>query len=140
MNTPQMQSPADAIGAWTAGTMLQTTLLQRTEAMLRMQSGLFETVETISQMWLEHRQDDIRSALATVERMETAENTAERSTLWSDWMNERLKRWSGEASEMAERVQTMTHVLADAVPAADKPPTRLREAAPRRDRRSEGAA
>lgn len=140
MNTPQMPSPADAIGAWAAGRMLQTTLLQRTETMLRMQSGLFENVESISQTWLEHRQDDIRTALATVERIEATENAAERSTLWSDWMNERLKHWSGEASEMAERMQTMTRVLADAVPAADKPATQLREAVQRRDRRSEGTA
>lgn len=140
MNTPQMPSPADAIGTWAAGTMLQTTLLQRTEAMLRMQSGLFETVGTVSQSWLEHRQDDIRTALAAVERMEAAETAAERSSLWSDWMNERLKRWSGEASDMAARMQTMTRVLADAVPATEKPATPLRETVLRRDRRSEGAA
>ncbi|MBF5093873.1 hypothetical protein F1643_04600 [Azospirillum sp. INR13] len=88
---------------WTSGNLVQNTFLQRTEAILRMQSNLFGGFENLSRNWFEHRQDDIRSALSTVERMGTIEDAAERSSLWNDWMADRMKRWSDQASATVER-------------------------------------
>lgn len=104
---------ANEFSAWTSSNLVQNTFLQQTEAILRMQSNLFDGFENLSRNWLEHRQDDIRSALFTVERMETIEDVAERSSLWNDWLADRMKRWSDEASAMVEQAQNVSRTIAD---------------------------
>lgn len=102
------------LSSWTSGNLVQNTFLQRMEAILRMQSNLFDGFENLSRNWLEHRQDDIRSALSTVERMETIEDVAERSSLWNDWMADRIKRWSDEASMVEQSLQARERRAGDA--------------------------
>lgn len=113
INTPASPQLEGAFPIWTANTLLQTNFLQRTEAILRMQSNLFGGFETMSRNWLEHRQDDLQSALSTVERMGTVEDAAERSSLWNDWMADRLKRWSEEAAAVVEQAQGMSRAMAE---------------------------
>ena len=122
----------------TPTSLLQTTLLQRTETVLRMQSDLFNSFDTLSRNWLDHRQDDIRSALSTVEQMGGVEDAAERSSLWNDWMTERFKRWSGEASELTEQAQTLSRTFADRASAMAYQPSQPKEAGGRREKRTEG--
>jgi hypothetical protein len=118
--------------------LLQTTLLLQTETVLRMQSDLFNSIDTLSRNWLDHRQDDFRSALSTVEQMGGVEDAAERSSLWNDWMTERFKRWSGEASELAEQAQTLSRTFADRTSAIAYQPPHLKDAGGRREKRTEG--
>ncbi len=118
--------------------VLQTTLLQRTGTVLRMQSELFNSIDTLSRNWLDHRQDDIRSALSTVEQMGGVEDAAKRSSLWNDWMTERFKRWSGEASELAERAQTLSLSFADRASAMAAQPSHPKDAGGRRENKTEG--
>lgn len=128
--------------AWTSSNLVQNTFLQRTEAILRMQSNLFDGFENLSRNWLEHRQDDIRSALSTVERMGRIEDAAERSSLWNDWMADRMKRWSDEASAMVEQAQSVSRTIADQASATversfQANDRRSGDQGARRDRRSE---
>lgn len=118
--------------------VLQTTLLQRTEMVLRIQYDVFNSIDTLSRNWLDHRQDDIRSALSTVERMGGVENAAERSSLWNDWMTERFKRWSGEASELAEQAQTLSRAFANRASTMADQPSQPKETGGRRENRTEG--
>lgn len=108
--------------AWNSSNLLQNSFLQQTEAILRMQLNLFGGFEDMGRSWLEHRQDDIQSALSTVERMKTIEDAAERSSLWNDWMSDRMKRWSDEASAMVEQAQSVSRTIADQASATfDRP-------------------
>lgn len=118
--------------------LLQTTLLQQTETVLQMQSDLFNSFDTLSRNWLDHRQDDFRSALSTVEQMGGVEDAAERSSLWNDWMTERFKRWSGEASELAEQAQTLSRTFANRASAMTDQPSQPMEAGGRREKWTEG--
>ncbi|MBK1840510.1 phasin family protein [Azospirillum sp. YIM B02556] len=133
---------ANELSAWTSGNLVQNTFLQRTEAILRMQSNLFDGFESLSHSWLEHRQDDIRSALSAVERMGAIENAAERSSLWNEWLADRMKRWSEEASAMVEQAQSVSRTIADQTSATVQRSLQAKErhadgAGVRRDRKSE---
>ncbi|CAO3425304.1 hypothetical protein [Azospirillum endophyticum] len=112
-NATVSTQPDGGFPTWSANTLLQTSLLQRTEAVLRVQEKLLGGFEAMSRNWMEHRQDDIRSALSTVKRMEAMEDAAERSSLWSEWMADRMKRWSEEASEAMERAQSVSRTMAE---------------------------
>lgn len=130
------------LSAWTSGNFVQNTFLQRTEEILRMQSNLFDGFENLSRNWLAHRQDDIHSALSTVKRMEVIEDAAGRSSLWNDWMADRMKRWSDEASAMVEQAQSVSRTIADQASASMERSFQAREqrggdAGTRRDRKSE---
>ncbi|KAA0587778.1 phasin family protein [Azospirillum oryzae] len=113
IDTPAFPQLEGAFPIWSANTLLQNNFLERTEAILRMQSNLFGGFEAMSRNWLEHRQDDLQSALSTVERMGTVEDAAERSSLWNDWMADRLKRWSDEATAVMEQAQGMSRAIAE---------------------------